>query len=124
MTEFGGCMISDVFEINMLLDFYKPLLSEKQQKAMSMYYAYDFSLNEIAKELNITKQAVSDNIKRAEQNLRFFEKNLKLVGKYTENLENSKKLRELIEKLKLNSKDMDLKTLDEITAIIFKSEEV
>ncbi|CDZ75059.1 putative helix-turn-helix protein [Peptoniphilus sp. ING2-D1G] len=117
-------MISDIFEINMLLDFYKPLLSEKQQRVMSMYYAYDFSLNEIAKELDITKQAVSDNIKRAEQNLRFFEKNLKLVSKHTENLEKNKELKKLIEKLKLNSKDIDLKTLKEITTIIFKSEEV
>ncbi|MDO5040916.1 MAG: sigma factor-like helix-turn-helix DNA-binding protein [Peptoniphilus sp.] len=117
-------MISDIFEINMLLDFYKPLLSEKQQKVMSMYYVYDFSLSEIADELNITKQAVSDNIKRAEQNLRFFEKNLKLVSKHGENKEDNKKLRRLIEKLKLNSKDMDLETLEEITTIIFKSEEV
>ncbi|WP_138159113.1 YlxM family DNA-binding protein [Peptoniphilus catoniae] len=122
--NYGDILISNVFEINMLLDFYRDLLSEKQEKSLSMYYAYDFSLTEIAEELNISKQAVSDNIKRAEQNLRFYEKSLKLVSKHLKKMEDKKKLKELFKKLEENSKEIDNKTLSEIYTIIFNAEEV
>lgn len=53
----------------MLLIYYKNLLSERQKKCLEMYYEYDYSLNEIADLLNISKQGVSDNIKRGIENL-------------------------------------------------------
>ena len=93
----GDIVISDVFEINMLMDFYKNLLSVKQQKVLSMYYDYDYSLTEIADQLDISKQAVSNNIKRAELRLRFFEKNLKLVKNFMEKKEKDEELKELFD---------------------------
>ena len=62
-------MLEDVFKMNMLLDSYGDLLSEKQRKSMKLYYNFDYSLNEIAEDLNISKQAASENLKRGEQNL-------------------------------------------------------
>lgn len=120
----GDIVISDVFEINMLMDFYKNLLSVKQKKVLSMYYEYDYSLTEIADDLNISKQAVSNNIKRAELRLRFFEKNLKLVEKFMEKKENDKKLKELFIELRKNQNEESKEIIDEISAIIFNSEEV
>lgn len=65
--------------MNSLLDFYGKLLTEKQMKAALMYYVYDCTINEISSELNISKQAVFDNLKRAENNLEEFEEKLELI---------------------------------------------
>lgn len=115
----GDVVISDVFEINMLMDFYKNLLSVKQQKVLSMYYDYDYSLTEIADQLDISKQAVSNNIKRAELRLRFFEKNLKLVKNFMEKKEKDEKLKKLFTELRKEGNDKSKEIIDEISSIIF-----
>lgn len=117
----GDIVISDVFEINMLMDFYKNLLSVKQQKVLSMYYDYDYSLTEIADQLDISKQAVSNNIKRAELRLRFFEKNLKLVKNFMEKKEKDEKLKELFTELRKEGNDKSKEIIDEISSIIFEA---
>lgn len=117
----GDVVISDVFEINMLMDFYKNLLSVKQQKVLSMYYDYDYSLTEIADQLDISKQAVSNNIKRAELRLRFFEKNLKLVKNFMEKKEKDEKLKELFTELRKEGNDKSKEIIDEISSIIFEA---
>lgn len=66
----------------MLNDFYGPLLTLKQQEILSLYYENDWSLTEIAKERNITKQAVYDLIRRAEKTLQGYENKLGLVEKF------------------------------------------
>ena len=111
-------MIEDVFEMNNLLDFYGKLLSEKQYRAMEMYYEYDYSLNEIAEDLNISKQAVSDNLKRAASNLREFEKKLGLIENYRKRQDRKKRLENLIQELEKNSKDYDSDTLEKIKTIV------
>ncbi|SMB84283.1 hypothetical protein SAMN00017477_0652 [Peptoniphilus asaccharolyticus DSM 20463] len=110
--------IENVLEVNMLLDFYSKLLTEKQEKAISMYYEEDFSLNEIAETLNITKQAVSDNIKRAAQNLEHYEKILGLVENYNNSLSKKEKLLSLLEDLKNSSTNLDLEIFDKIVTLI------
>jgi predicted DNA-binding protein YlxM (UPF0122 family) len=49
-----------------LLDYYAPCLTEKQRDAAANFYNDDLSLGEIAENTGITRQAVRDNIKRAE----------------------------------------------------------
>jgi predicted DNA-binding protein YlxM (UPF0122 family) len=44
--------------INLLFDFYAPLLTEKQRTFLSCYVHDDFSLGEIAAEFSISRQAV------------------------------------------------------------------
>lgn len=115
--------IENVIEINMLLDFYSKLLTDKQEKAISMYYEENFSLNEIAEELNITKQAVSDNIKRASQNLEHYEKILGLVKNYNESEKRKHELLLLMNTLKQNSQHLDEAVFSKIVTLI-KDEEV
>ena len=50
--------------INQYLDWYESLLTEKQKDVMSMYYRDDFSLAEIAENMDISRSAVSDLIRR------------------------------------------------------------
>lgn len=75
-------MIEKVIKFGRLYDFYGKLLSERQYSVMKMFYIEDLSLSEIGIELNITRQGVYDNLKRAEENLSKFENTLGLVKKF------------------------------------------
>ncbi|WP_166238030.1 putative DNA-binding protein [Paenibacillus turpanensis] len=65
--------------INLLFDFYSPLLTEKQRTFLTYYFHDDFSLGEIAEESGISRQAVYEHIKRAEQTLNDYESKLRLL---------------------------------------------
>ncbi len=72
-----------MFEKNLnmgyLLDFYGELLSERKRFAMDMYYNEDFSLSEIAEQMDISRQGVRDIIKKSEEELIFYEEKLGLA---------------------------------------------
>lgn len=68
--------------MNLLLDFYGTLLTGKQQTILTSYFYEDFSLGEIAAELDISRQAVFEHIKRAEQSLEDYEARLGLAKKH------------------------------------------
>ena len=74
-----------VFEKNLtigfLLDFYGVLLSDRKRSVMDMYYNEDFSLAEVAEEIGISRQGVRDVIKKAEEELLFYEERLGLAKK-------------------------------------------
>ena len=73
-------MILDKFvEIANLLEIYSSLLSEKQKEYLEDHFENDLSLSEIAKNNNVSRQAIYDNIKRGvallydyESKLRFY----------------------------------------------------
>ena len=66
------------------LDYYGDFLTEKQNKAMLLYYSDDYSLAEIADEMGITRQGVLDTIRRAEKKLGDMETKLRLVANNSE----------------------------------------
>lgn len=67
--------MNDEYEkINEYLDWYETLLTDKQKEVMNMYYREDFSLAEIAENLDISRSAVSDLIKRVSKTLEDYEK--------------------------------------------------
>ncbi|KRM89216.1 putative DNA-binding protein [Liquorilactobacillus vini] len=68
--------------INALLDFYEPLLTEKQTVYIVLYYRDDLSLGEIAENYHVSRQAVYDNIKRTELILEKYERKLHLFQQY------------------------------------------
>ncbi len=74
--------MEDILEITLLFDFYSSLLTEKQRDIFDMYYNLDFSLQEIADELSISRQTVFDTIKRSKANLYSFEEKLQLVNRH------------------------------------------
>jgi len=69
-------------ELNYLLDFYGPLLTEHRRELMGMYCEEDMSLAEIADQMNITRQGVSDAISKARRQLNDYEAKLGLVARY------------------------------------------
>jgi len=71
-------------EICLLLDFYGNLLTDRQREIMTLYYEDNLSLAEAAEELNISKQGVSDSIKRSEKILYETEEKLQLLKQHLE----------------------------------------
>ncbi len=65
-------MSKDLY-ISSLLDVYGRFLSEKQKNLTEHYYNEDLSLSEIAENEGITRQGVSDNIRRAENKMKAWE---------------------------------------------------
>lgn len=68
--------------IAMLHDFYGELLTEKQSRAIDLYYNEDLSLSEIAEPLGVSRQGVRDAIKRGEKQLLEYEKKLGLITRF------------------------------------------
>lgn len=62
--------------MNYLYDFYHALLTDKQRKYIELYYLEDYALTEIAETLDVTRQAVYDNLKRSKDLLEHYEDNL------------------------------------------------
>lgn len=74
--------MEDRFEISELMDFYAPLLTDKQLNIMNMYFNDDLSLAEIAELNHTSRQAIHDSIKRCHKQLNCHEEKLKLKQKY------------------------------------------
>ena len=69
------------FNMSLLLDFYKALLTEKQAQALDMYYNMDLSLSEIAESVGVIRQGVRNFIKKGEEKLISTAKALKMAKK-------------------------------------------
>lgn len=87
-----------------LFDLYGDLLTEKQIAYFKLYYFEDYSLQEISEVFEVSRNAVFDHIKKAEDHLEEYEHVLKLHAK-------REKRQELYDKLE---KDYDPKLVDEL----------
>ncbi len=74
-------MLERTTQINLLYDFYAPLLTKKQQMYLELYYHEDHSLGEISELTEVSRQAVYDLIKRTENVLLNYEEKLRLSEK-------------------------------------------
>ena len=100
--------------MNYLYDFYHSLLTEKQQRYVEMYYLEDLQLTEIAENLDVTRQAVYDNLKRTSELLEHYEKNLSMYKNYLHRVQLLETLKEKlgevpsdIEKIFLELEELD-----------------
>ncbi len=92
-------MFDKILQINLLLDFYGQLLTERQQDILQLYYTDDLSLGEISEQLHISRQAVFDTMKRAEKLLFEYEKKLDLVNASIYTKKQTQKIIETAEEL-------------------------
>lgn len=73
--------LQDFVKYGKLFEVYGKLLSADRQKIVSMYFEFNMTLAEIAKERNISRQAVLDAIDKSCQKLEEFEENLHFEAK-------------------------------------------
>lgn len=98
--------MNDDFKYQILLSYYKELLTSKQKNVVEYYYEQNLSIIEISKMLDTSKEAVFDLIKRVKKKLETYELKLKLHQKSMK-----------IEKI-LQDNNVDEKIIDEIIEII------
>ena len=82
----------------LLLDYYGDLLSESQKNYFESYYFDNLSLSEIGENYNVSRNAVSKDLKLASEKLNNYEDKLKIISR-------DDKLRKLASKIE----DKDLK---------------
>ena len=66
----------------LLYDFYGELLTKRQQQIYESVVLEDYSLSEVAEELNISRQGVHDMVRRCDRALEGYEEKLHLVEKF------------------------------------------
>jgi len=71
-----------LYRQSMLLDFYQGLLTDKQRQVLKLHISEDWSLSEIADEMKITRQGVSDTIHRGMAVLKEAEDKLGMVDRF------------------------------------------
>jgi predicted DNA-binding protein YlxM (UPF0122 family) len=67
-----------------LFDIYGELLTDKQKNVIDLHYNEDYSFNEIAVHLNITRQGVFESVKLGRDNLLYYENILGIKRKSDE----------------------------------------
>lgn len=70
--------------INELYDLYGSLLTKKQQEIIELYYCDDLSLSEISEQLEVSRNAVYDCLKKGVKQLENYEKELNLYQRKNE----------------------------------------
>ena len=96
--------LDEFLEVSLLLDYYKNLLSDKQKEYMLEHFEEDLSLSEIAKNHNVSRQAVYDNIRRG----------IKILKTYEEKIGFCQRDRDFMDSLEELRKEFTLAKLDEI----------
>ena len=81
----------------LLYDFYGELLTERQRQVYASVILEDYSLSEVAEELEISRQGVHDMIKRCNHILEGYEEKLHLVEKFVSIREKVKQIDELLD---------------------------
>lgn len=113
-------MIEKKLRLTDLYDFYGKMLTDKQNDIMDQYCNLDLSLGEISENLEISRQAVHDTIKRTEKILEKYETQLGLYERYMSRQHEFEEIESLVKRYK-TSKDDTL--LDAILAITRKEME-
>lgn len=108
--------MDEILQLTLLYDFYGELLTAKQKLVYELFYQNDLSLTEIGQELNISRQAVRDQLKTTERLLQDYEDKLNLVERFRCQRVAVKKINEIILEIEL-SQELTQKSLSKIQKI-------
>jgi len=111
--------MKDVVRRAYLLDFYGPLLTEKQRNVYEWYYQQDLSLGEISEVANVSRNAVHDLVSRTNDKLERFEKALGLIAAGEEQRRDREDLADRFEVwLEANDSCLDIEAKAALTGLI------
>ena len=103
-----------------LYDFYGPLLTEHQREVYEMNVYDNMSLQEIAEEIGVSRQAVHDIIKRCDILLQDYDSRLGLIGRFEECKGRLESIKTDIENMDFNGCDKSEQLINRINAVIDK----
>ena len=106
---------TDMLYIARYNDYYGRLLTVHQCDMIKLYYDCDISLFEIAEQFDISRQAVRDSIKRAEQLLKKYED---ILGLYKKDRELQSALRTIEYKLGTDNASVIEAELDSLRTLM------
>ncbi len=95
-------MFEKDLNVGFLLDFYGDILNEHKREVLGMYYNEDLSLAEISEVIGISRQGVRDIIKKAGNELIFYEEKLGLAKRFRELKSTSDRINELCRNQKIS----------------------
>lgn len=111
-------MLEKTNQVNLLFDFYAPLLKGKQREYLELYYLDDLSLGEIAEMHEVSRQAVYDHIKRAEKQLFEYDQKLHLASKHELRMNVLDEMKTLVNELS------DSEARDQLTTLLHRLSEM
>ena len=91
-------LLDEKLKYHQLYDIYGCLLTDKQRAYFSYHYFDDYSLSEIAKIMNVTRNAVHDQIKNTLSILDYYEEKMSLLSKRNKRQSIFKKAKEDLSK--------------------------
>lgn len=107
--------------LSMLYDFYGALLKENNRRIFEAYIQEDYSISEIAEEMEISRQAVHDAVKRITKQLRGYEEKLGLLERFELQRNEMKRLHECLQEMNISEEDPKGKEIFQILSEIIES---
>lgn len=107
--------------LSMLYDFYGALLKENNRRIFEAYIQEDYSISEIAEEMEISRQAVHDAVKRITKQLRGYEEKLGLLERFELQRNEMKRLHECLQEMNISEEDPRGKEIFQILSEIIES---
>ena len=89
----------------MLYDFYGALLKENNRRIFAAYIQEDYSISEIAGEMEISRQAVHDAVKRITKQLKGYEEKLGLLERFEQQRSEMRRLHECLQEMNISETD-------------------
>ena len=84
-----------IYEASLLFDFYGELLTAHQRQAFEEVVLSDYSLSEVAADMEISRQGVHDLVSRTQKALASYEEKLGCVARFVAIREKAEKIRAL-----------------------------
>ncbi len=111
----------DALEMALLFDYYGGMLTQKQRDCFDLRYNQDLSLGEIGQVLGVSRQAVCDNLTRAENLLRRMEEN---IGCVRRNAETRRAVQEILNAAAVLQKSSDPSVSAPVQCIIAAAQQL
>ena len=107
--------------LSMLYDFYGALLKENNRRIFEAYIQEDYSISEIAEEMEISRQAVHDAVKRITKQLKGYEEKLGLLERFEQQRSEMRRLHECLQEMNISETDPKGKEIFQILSEIIES---
>ena len=97
-----------------LYEIYGALLTEKQRQCLELYFCEDYSLAEVAEEMQVSRQAIHDLLRRVEQTLEHYETMLGFLQRMEKTRRLTVEAAAILDNAAKKRKDTELSRLREI----------